>query len=168
MEQEKRRTLIYLSLVVIALGMASRILHFENAIFNKYLGDALYAILLYLLISILVGNISSITKGAIVFVFMIALELFQLTQIPLTFGQNKNVLIRFIATLLGTVFSWLDVLAYVVGIVVIAFIDKMTGLWRKLALKSRQNRENPTVFKKDVKLCQTFGSNIWNHQFFEV
>ena len=125
MKWERRRTLIYLCLIVIALGVASRILRFENAIFSKYLGDALYAILFYLLISMVGLNLRAIVKATIVFIFMITLELFQLTRIPLTLSQNENVLARIIAMLLGTVFSWLDVLAYFVGIVIAASADKI-------------------------------------------
>ncbi len=121
---EKRRRLIYVSLLVIALGVASRALHFESVILNKYLGDALYAMLFYLIISIIAGYIHPLTRAGITFGMLIILELFQLTQIPLALSQNKNMLIRIIAMGLGTVFSWLDLLAYLVGIMVIVIIEK--------------------------------------------
>lgn len=108
---------------MIALGVISRILRFENAIFDKYLGDALYAILFYLLISMLVSELRAIRKATIVFMLMMTLELFQLTRIPMALSQNENVLARIAAMLLGTVFSWLDILAYLVGIVIVASVD---------------------------------------------
>lgn len=123
MKSARRYTFIYLCLIVIALGVISRILRFENAIFDKYLGDALYAILFYLLISMLVSELRVIRKATIVFILMVTLELFQLTRIPMALSQNENVLARIAAMLLGTVFSWLDILAYLVGIVIVASVD---------------------------------------------
>ncbi len=123
MKSARRYTFIYLCLIVIALGVISRILRFENAIFDKYLGDALYAILFYLLISMLVSELRAIRKATIVFMLMMTLELFQLTRIPMALSQNENVLARIAAMLLGTVFSWLDILAYLVGIVIVASVD---------------------------------------------
>jgi hypothetical protein len=111
--------------MVIALGVISRVLRFENVILSKYLGDALYAILFYLLISLTGSTLRVIPKATLVFIFMMALELFQLTRIPLTMSQNENGFVRIIAVLLGTAFSWLDVLAYVVGIVIVASADKL-------------------------------------------
>lgn len=125
MKSARRHTLIYLCLIVIALGVISRILRFENAFFDKYLGDALYAILFYLLISMLVSELRAIKKATIVFILMVAFELFQLTQIPMALSQNDNVLARIAAMLLGTVFSWLDIVAYLVGIVIAASVDMM-------------------------------------------
>lgn len=123
MKSARRHKLIYLCLIVIAFGVISRILRFENAIFDKYLGDALYAILFYLLISMLVSELRVIRKATIVFILMVTLELFQLTRIPMALSQNENVLARIAAMLLGTVFSWLDILAYLVGIVIVASVD---------------------------------------------
>ncbi|MBK9317352.1 MAG: DUF2809 domain-containing protein [Acidobacteria bacterium] len=108
-----------------ALGVISRFVRFENAIFDKYLGDALYAILFYLLISILVSDLRAIIKATIVFILMVTFELFQLTRIPMALSQNENVLARFAAMLLGTVFSWVDIVAYLVGIVIAASVDMM-------------------------------------------
>lgn len=125
MKSARRHTLIYLCLIVIALGVISRILRFENAFFDKYLGDALYAILFYLLISMLVSELRAIKKATIVFILMVAFELFQLTQIPMALSQNENVLARIAAMFLGTVFSWLDIVAYFVGIVIAASVDMM-------------------------------------------
>lgn len=125
MKSARRHTLIYLCLIVIALGVISRILRFENAFFDKYLGDALYAILFYLLISMLVSELRAIKKATIVFILMVAIELFQLTQIPMALSQNENVLARIAAMFLGTVFSWLDIVAYFVGIVIAASVDMM-------------------------------------------
>lgn len=125
MKSVRRHTLIYLCLIVTALGVISRFVRFENAIFDKYLGDALYAILFYLLISILVSDLRAIIKATIVFILMVTFELFQLTRIPMALSQNENVLARFAAMLLGTVFSWVDIVAYLVGIVIAASVDMM-------------------------------------------
>lgn len=101
-------------------------LYFECVILNKYLGDALYAVLFYLIISIIVSNIHSVARGGLAFTIMIMLELFQLTQIPHALSQNKYIVARFIAIMLGAVFSWLDIFAYLVGIVVIIIFEETT------------------------------------------
>jgi hypothetical protein len=124
-ENKKRLKLISLCLLVIVLGIASRMFPFESVILNKYLGDALYAILLYLIITIFAGNLNPLARGGIAFAGMIMIELFQLTQIPLTMSQSENIPARYISRLLGTVFSWHDILAYWVGIVISIVCEKI-------------------------------------------
>lgn len=124
-ENQKRRRLICLCLLVIIIGVLSRVLPLGSIFLNKYLGDALYAILFYLIVSIIAINAHPVTKGMTAFAVMAMLEIFQLTGIPLVLSQNKNVLIRLIAILLGTTFSWLDILAYFIGIVSIIFFERV-------------------------------------------
>ncbi len=45
-------------------------------------------------------------------------------------SQNENIVARFIAIILGTTFSWLDLLAYLIGIVSV-IIGQFIALYRK-------------------------------------
>ena len=49
----KRMVLVVLAISVIALGVGSRRLEFESPLLNKYLGDALYAVMVYLFLSLM-------------------------------------------------------------------------------------------------------------------
>lgn len=54
---------------------------------------------------------------------MIAIEAFQLTGVPARFAASGNTMLRLLAILLGTTWSWRDLLGYAVGIVVGALLD---------------------------------------------
>lgn len=107
----------------IILGIASRMIKTNNIIWDKYLGDALYAIMFYFLLNIFFGDLNIFIKGFAVFAFMFAIELFQLTNIPLQMIESSNFLFKIIGILLGPKFSWLDILSYAVGIFIICLAD---------------------------------------------
>ena len=105
---------------IILLGIASRLLHTGFALFDKYLGDALYAAMVYAILRLRwQGSIVTVAASAI----MIAIELFQLTGIPANFVARGNFAIRIFGRLLGTEFSFADLLAYAVGIACIRAMD---------------------------------------------
>ena len=54
---------------------------------------------------------------------MTVIELFQLTMIPAHLLANGHVMVRICARLMGTEFSFLDLLAYAVGIGCIYVVD---------------------------------------------
>ena len=110
-------------IVVIIIGIGSRIFHMGFSFLDKYLGDALYAIMVYLIISILWAGGTPLLKSCAVAVIMVIIETFQLTQIPLLFSRSDNIVLNMIAILLGTVFSWLDLLAYLIGILATSSMD---------------------------------------------
>ncbi len=120
----KRNRIIFavLLLVVFVVGVSSRTVDLDSKLFNKYFGDALYAIAFYLLLGVLLPNTSSQRFILLTSVFVVAVECFQLTGIPLDL-RSRGGISRLISVALGTVFSWLDLLAYFVGIVVIGFAD---------------------------------------------
>ena len=65
---------------------------------------------------------------------MVSIELFQLTGIPLKLRREESVLARSASILLGTEFSWLDLLAYLAGIAMIVTVDLAVfekGGWRR-------------------------------------
>ena len=120
----RRRERIWLCLWVIGLGVASRWGGFESAIVNKYAGDLLYAVLLYLMIGLVIENLSSMARGGMALAALIAIEVFQLTQIPLWLSRSGSLVLRGVAILLGTVFSWWDMLAYAIGIIAVVSYER--------------------------------------------
>jgi Protein of unknown function (DUF2809) len=104
----------------IALGIFSRVVHTGLAVFDKYLGDALYASMVYGFLRLLSRPAVSAVCAMVV---MTALELFQLTMIPAHLLASEHWATRMSARLLGVEFSFLDLLAYGVGIGCIYLLD---------------------------------------------
>src|SRR5262245_36924147 len=93
---------------IVSAGLLSRVAHTGFRLFDKYLGDALYAAMVYVLFR-LTGRITRLTLWAAV--AMTAIELFQLTRIPAGMLGSEHLGVRLFARLLGTEFSVLDLLA---------------------------------------------------------
>ena len=64
---------------IIAMGILSRVVHTGSVIFDKYLGDALYAAMVYAVLRLL-WRPAAVAVSTIV--VMTVIELFQLTMIP--------------------------------------------------------------------------------------
>src|SRR5205823_14883065 len=95
------------------LGTMSRVVHTGLAVFDKYLGDALYAAMVYGMLRLLSRAAASAAGAMIV---MTAIELFQLTMIPAHMLASDHLMTRICARLMGVEFSFLDLLAYGLGI----------------------------------------------------
>lgn len=117
------RTLTLLILATILLGILSRLVTTGFVLWDKYLGDALYAILVYLLIS-LVRWQSLGRKAVVALLIMVAIESFQLTGIPRQLSTQPQWLPRLLAIALGTHFAWFDLVAYAVGILAAYWLDQ--------------------------------------------
>lgn len=111
----KKLLLSYLALVII-VGIGSRSFSTGLLLFDKYLGDALYAVMVYLILSLLWSAGTPLQKAILAAALMAGIEAFQLTQIPLQFRLSDQVILKIISILLGTTFGWLDLAAYMVGI----------------------------------------------------
>jgi hypothetical protein len=105
---------------IILMGILSRVVHTGFAVFDKYLGDALYAMMVYAIFRLLWRAAAS-AVGAIV--VMTVIELFQLTMIPAHMFASEHLMTRICGRLLGVEFSFLDLLAYGVGIGCIYLVD---------------------------------------------
>ena len=100
----------------VLLGLASRKLGPTGfALWDKSFGDADYAVMFGFLLLVLRPTLSALAIGLGAFGICFALELFQLTGIPLRAPQP----LRF---LLGTSFAWHDVACYAIGAAVVAAI----------------------------------------------
>ena len=114
---------LLLAITVIVFGIVSRVIRVGNPIWDKYAGDALYAMLAYLVLSIFWRTGTPVLKAMVTMVIMMLIESFQLTGIPLELRRGSNKVLRSVAILLGTEFRWFDVVAYFVGIASVVTID---------------------------------------------
>lgn len=124
-ERILNRRWIYLGMaaVVFVVGVLSRKQQVGNPILDKYLGDALYAVLFYLCLAVVWPNTSLPVRIVATSLFVICIELFQLTGIPLAMRQSDSKVSKLISIVLGTKFGWADMLAYFAGIAAIAGAD---------------------------------------------
>jgi hypothetical protein len=120
----KSRTCWIFCLVgIIAVGILSRVVHTGLTVVDKYLGDALYAAMVYAILRIFWMAAESTRLAVSAMAIMAAIELFQLTMIPEHLLANEHVMVRICARLMGTEFSFLDLLTYAVGIACIYLAD---------------------------------------------
>ena len=111
-------------IIVAAVGIASRVVYFGNLLLDKYLGDAIYAIFFYLALGTVWNKMTPGRKATLTLVFVLAVELFQLTLIPLQFSLSDSLLLKFASIILGTHFAWWDIVAYLVGIAGVYLADR--------------------------------------------
>ena len=109
----RRWWLLALSCIIIA-GVISRIVHTGWIVIDKYLGDALYAAMVYVILRVFGRQHPALPAMAI----MTAIESFQLTLIPAQLLESPHWAVRMAARLMGTEFSFLDLAAYAVAILI--------------------------------------------------
>jgi hypothetical protein len=119
-----RRSWMAFLVGIVALGILSRVIHTGRVVFDKYLGDALYATMVYTILRLLWRSASVALPAMVV---MFSIELFQLTMIPARMLGSEHLMIRICARLLGTEFSFLDLLAYGVGIGCVYLADSTSA-----------------------------------------
>jgi hypothetical protein len=108
---------------IITVGILSRVGHTRLVVVDKYLGDALYAAMVYTILRLFWRAAAYARLAASAMAVMTAIELFQLTMIPAHLLANEHVMVRICARLMGTEFSFLDLLTYAVGIACIYLAD---------------------------------------------
>jgi hypothetical protein len=85
-------------------------------LWDKSLGDALYAVMIFGIITLVRPSTRAVVRGVVAFAICFAIELFQLTGIPKT-------LPRILRIALGDTFAWHDVVCYAVGVVAIVALE---------------------------------------------
>ena len=116
--------LITLGLVA-GLGLISRLVPIGSILWDKYLGDVVYAAVFYLGQTRLRPRGSIIVKAFLTMLYVIAIETFQLTNIPAQLSQSESLTIRlFTYLVLGSRFSGWDLLSYGIGISGIGWVDR--------------------------------------------
>lgn len=101
----------------IALGLFSRKVPLGFFLWDKSLGDALYAVMIFGLVALVRPNARPRRIGAVAFAVCFGLELFQLTGIPKT-------LPRILRAAIGDTFAWHDVVCYAIGALAAAVITE--------------------------------------------
>ena len=102
----------------VALALASRLFPLGFRLWDKSLGDALYAVAAYLLLALLLPRRSAWIIASLALGFCVAVELFQLTGIPARFGH-----LLVVRWLLGRGFAWHDMACYVAGVAIVTALD---------------------------------------------
>ncbi|MCX7174118.1 MAG: DUF2809 domain-containing protein [Proteobacteria bacterium] len=116
-------------MVVIALGLASR--KFPGlfpAALEKYPGDALWALMVFVALCAFLPNAKTWRLAAFALLASYAVEFSQLYQAPWIDSIRSTTLGHLV---LGSGFSWVDLLAYAIGIAVGSACDL---LWLRMRL----------------------------------
>src|SRR5690349_2756302 len=107
----QRRTVYCLAaLLIVVAGVASRVSRSGSALLDHDLGEALYAALAYLLLGIVWPQLGPVRKALITAAAMLAIEAFQLTGVPGRLAASGNIGLKLLAIVLGTTWSWRDLL----------------------------------------------------------
>ena len=111
------------ALLLVATVVAGLLVHgaLPDTAATDIAGDALYAVAAYLAAVLIAPRLPALATGAIAAAWCVAVELFQLTGLPLAWGaQFAPVML-----VLGTVFDARDLLVYVVTIVLATAVDAL-------------------------------------------
>ena len=114
--KSNRLNYIILILLVLILGILSR----KILGIPLFIGDVLYAVLIYFGFRFLIMDSRKSTSLLLSLLFCFGIEILQLVQIDWLIGIRKTTLGHYI---LGEGFLWLDLLCYVVGTLVAFLID---------------------------------------------
>jgi hypothetical protein len=106
--QARRAALLAVPVTVVA-GLGSRA--FFGGLFAKVAGDALYTVLIYVLVVVVRPEVRLSRAFAVALGLSFAVELAQLTPYP-AWLSSKHVILRLI---FGTTFGFVDLAGYVVG-----------------------------------------------------
>ena len=107
------------------MGIISRLFPIGSILWDKYLGDAVYAAVFYLGLSLIWPRGTLAGKTFWTVVSVVTIETFQLTPIPARLGHSDNLAIGLFAyVVLGSRFSGWDLLAYGVGLATIMVVDR--------------------------------------------
>ena len=107
--------------VTVALGLASRLHPVGWFLWDRVLGEVLYAVAAYLALAVFLFRKPPLFIALIAFACCLAVELFKLTGIP---AENQRVFL--VRWFLGMTFSVVNLGYYFIGVVLIAFADYAT------------------------------------------
>src|SRR5277367_1323697 len=112
---------LFALVVTVVLGLASRLYPVGWFLWDRVLGEVLYAVAAYLVLAMLFVRKPPLLIAVIAFVCCLAVELFKLTGIP---AENQHVFL--VRWFLGMCFNWVNLGYYLIGVVLIAFADWAT------------------------------------------
>lgn len=88
---------------------------------RPYLGDVLVVILIYCILKSFL-RLQVLTVAIFVLIFAFAVEFLQFINIVDKLGLEKS---RIVTIIIGTSFSWIDLLSYVAGIAIVLIVEKV-------------------------------------------
>ncbi len=107
--------------VTVVLGLASRLYPVDWFLWDRVLGEVLYAVAAYLALAMLLFRKPPLIIAVTAFVCCLSVELFKLTGIP---AENQRMFL--VRWFLGMTFSAVNLGYYFIGVVLIAFADSAT------------------------------------------
>src|SRR5262245_29707348 len=103
------------------LGLASRLHPIGWFLYDRVLGEVLYAVAAYLVLAMLLVRRPPWLIAGMAFGCCLAVEVFKLTGVP---AANQRVFL--VRWFLGMTFAWVNLGYYFIGVVLIAFADCAT------------------------------------------
>jgi hypothetical protein len=135
-----RRAVLCLAVVMtVPLGLGVRAL--SDGSWTGPVGDALYAVLIYLLVALAVPGKPRTLIAAVALVVCVLVELLQLTGLPAVLGAAWP-LVRLV---LGTTFGTADLIAYTAGCALACVADQLLST----AARSRRAPSPPPTSTQD-------------------
>lgn len=111
----------YFALVILFFCIEIFIALFVNDRFIRpYLGDILVVILIYCFLKSFL-QLPVLTVAIFVLIFSFTIEFLQFINIVEILHLEKSKIAR---TVIGTSFSWIDLLTYIFGIIIVLFVEK--------------------------------------------
>jgi hypothetical protein len=107
--------------LTVALGLASRLWSLGVFLWDRVLGEVLYAVAAYIAWAMILRRRPPWLLAAVAFASCLAVELFKLTGIP---AANQDVFL--VRWFLGMTFSLVNLGYYLAGVVLIAVADMAT------------------------------------------
>lgn len=95
-------------------------LYINDRFVRPYLGDVLVVILIYCFLKSFL-KLPTLTVAIAVLAFSFTIEFLQFLNIVEKLGLEKSKIAR---TVIGTSFSWIDLLTYIIGITIVLIIEK--------------------------------------------
>ncbi|QUY41466.1 DUF2809 domain-containing protein [Acaryochloris marina] len=102
-------------------------LHIDDNFIRPYIGDLLVVILIYAIVRAFF-KVSIMTAAIGVLIFSFAVEVLQSFKIVEILGLGASQLAR---TIIGTTFSWEDLVAYSIGIIILLCFEKAIGPYKR-------------------------------------
>jgi hypothetical protein len=95
-------------------------LYIHDRFVRPYLGDVLVVILMYCFLKSFL-KLPVLIVALFVLIFSFTIELLQFLNIVEKLGLEKSKIAR---TVIGTSFSWIDLLTYIIGITILLVVEK--------------------------------------------
>ncbi len=117
-----KRIVILQIVLIIFVGLLSRIVQLNIIVWDKYLGDMLYVVMFYYIFKLFVDGHKQRLLLAIL--LMIIFELIQLTGFTAYLLNTESFALQLLASLIGTEFSFIDIGVYLIGLILVHWLEE--------------------------------------------